>query len=54
MNDIFIGDSYSLFASEEFIDFSTQKFSVKYLEVDPERNEFDDFLDRMIAESKEN
>lgn len=29
-------------------------FSLNYMDIDPERNEFDDLSDKMIAENKKN
>jgi len=38
-----------LFVKNTLIEFLKKKFIVKYMEVNPERNEFDDLLDKMIA-----
>jgi hypothetical protein len=52
VDDFFIGDAKSLLANEDLITYLKNNFSTKYLEINPERNEFDDLLDKMIAESK--
>ncbi len=54
INDVFIGDSYSLYASKEFINFLRANATINYLEIDSEKNEFDDLLDKMIADSQGN
>ncbi|MBL7728215.1 MAG: hypothetical protein JNM68_11030 [Dinghuibacter sp.] len=51
-HDLYVGDGAKLYASKAFISFLEKDFSVKYMEINPERNEFDDLLDKMIAESK--
>lgn len=52
VDDLYIGEDSMLYVSNVFLDFLIKKFSVNYLEIEPERDEFDDLLDRMIAESK--
>lgn len=52
IDDLYIGDESMLYVSDDFLKFLTNKFVVNYLEIEPERDEFDDLLDRMIAESK--
>jgi hypothetical protein len=52
IDDVYLGDGRSLFLSEKFIKYLKENFTVKYLEIDPQRNEFDDLLDQMIADSK--
>jgi hypothetical protein len=52
VDDLFIGDAKSLLINEDLLKYLKSDFSTKYLEIDPERNEFDDLLDKMIAESK--
>lgn len=51
-NDLYLGDGKNLYASELLIKFLSENFSTRYLDIEPERNEFDDLLDQMIAESK--
>jgi hypothetical protein len=53
-DDMYIGEGKALFASDKLIDFLKQEATVKYMEIDPQRNEFDDLLDKMIADSKKN
>lgn len=53
VDDVFIGEKYTLFANDRFINYLKENFSVNYLDIGVERNEFDDLLDKMIAESKE-
>lgn len=50
-DDLFIGKGYTLFASDVFINCLKNKFSVNHLAIEPERDELDDLLDKMIAES---
>jgi hypothetical protein len=50
--DIYVGEGSSLFCEEKLLEFLKENFDLKYLQIDPERNEFDDLLDKMIAESK--
>lgn len=52
VNNVFIGDAKSLSVSQDLVEYLKNDFSVKYLEINPERNEFDDLLDNMIAENK--
>ena len=52
IDDVFIGKEYTLFASDRLINYLKENFSVNYLDIEVERNEFDDLLDKMIAESK--
>ena len=52
IDDLFIGDDFMLFISDILLDYIKENFSVKYMEIDPGRDEFDDLLDRMIANRK--
>jgi hypothetical protein len=52
-DDIYVGEGSSLFCNEKLLEFLKENFTLKYLQIDPERNEFDDLLDKMIAESKQ-
>lgn len=51
-DDMYIGVGKALFASDRLLDFLQKEATVKYMEIDPQRNEFDDLLDKMIADSK--
>jgi hypothetical protein len=53
-DDLYIGEGMALFASDDFIDFLHQHAAIKYLQISPQRNEFDDLLDKMIADSRKN
>lgn len=53
-DDIIIGPEKSLLVGEELLDYLKKNFTLNYMDVKPERNEFDDLLDQMIAESKKN
>jgi hypothetical protein len=50
--DFYVEDGPGLFVREELLAFLQRNFSVEYMDVTPERNEFDDLLDRMIAKRK--
>ncbi|WP_206743172.1 hypothetical protein, partial [Chryseobacterium sp. Leaf394] len=50
--DLYIGKEKKLFCSEKLLNFLTSNCVLNYLKINPERNEFDDLLDQMIAESK--
>lgn len=54
ISDFYIDKESSLFANQKLISYLKKDFQVKYLDINPERNEFDDLLDKMIAESKKN
>jgi hypothetical protein len=51
-DDMYIGEEKALFASDKLLDFLKKQATIKYMEVDPQKNEFDDLLDQMIADSK--
>lgn len=51
-SNLYVGREKKLYASERFVKFVTENFTTKYLDIEPERNEFDDLLDQMIAKSK--
>ena len=53
IHDLFLGKDGTLRGSNEFIEYLKNNFTVDHLEIDPERNEFDDLLDRMLSERKE-
>lgn len=40
----------TLYMTNEFIEYLKKKFSMKHLEIDPEHDEFDEFLDKMFEE----
>ena len=44
--------NYDLYISSEMLEYLKKYFSIKYIDIEPERNEFDDLIDKMIAESK--
>jgi hypothetical protein len=52
--DIYIDDSSNLNITDTFLSFLKSYATLNYLEVKPERNEFDDILDQMISESNSN
>jgi hypothetical protein len=52
--DIYLGKEKKLFCNDRLINLITSKFNIKYLDINPQRNEFDDLLDQMINESKKN
>jgi hypothetical protein len=51
-DDMYIGEGKTLFVSDKLIDFLRKEATIKYMEIDPKRNEFDDLLDKMIADSR--
>jgi hypothetical protein len=51
-DDIYVGEGGALYCAEPFIDYLKQNFTLNYLEISPQKNEFDDLLDKMIADSK--
>jgi hypothetical protein len=51
-DDLFLDGDKILNVSAAFLDFLGSNVSLRYLEIVPERNEFDDLLDQMIAQSK--
>lgn len=52
VDDVYIGEGKSLFCSDKFIKYLKENFTVNYLTIDPQKNEFDDLLAQMIADSK--
>ena len=50
IDEILIGNNKELFIKPKLVEFIKKKYNVKFMEVNPERNEFDDLLDNMIAE----
>jgi hypothetical protein len=52
--DVYIDDSKNLNVADTFLSFLKSNVTLNYLEVEPERNEFDNILDQMISESKGN
>lgn len=52
IDDICIGSGKSLLIDEQMLKYLKENFTLNYMDIDPERNEFDDLLDKMIAESK--
>lgn len=51
-DDLFLDEERNLNISGAFLDFLESNVDLKHLEIEPERNDFDDLLDQMIAESK--
>jgi hypothetical protein len=51
-NDDLYEEDFDLYASERFIKYLQGNFTTNNLEINPERNEFDDFIDKMIADRK--
>lgn len=51
-DDLFLDEDKNLNISGTFLDFLQSNVDLKYLDIEPERNDFDDLLDQMIAESK--
>jgi hypothetical protein len=54
IDDIYINDSNHLNIADTFLTFLKSNATLNHLEVEPERNEFDDILDQMISESRSN
>ncbi|WP_128572333.1 MULTISPECIES: hypothetical protein [Chryseobacterium] len=52
VDDIIIGPEKSLLVDEELLNYLKNNFTLNYMDINPERNEFDDLLDQMIAKSK--
>lgn len=52
IDDIVIGTEKSLLIEEKMLTYLQENFILNYMDINPERNEFDDLLDKMIAESK--
>lgn len=52
IDDIIIGPEKSLLVDEDLLNYLKNNFTLKYMDINPERNEFDNLLDQMIAESK--
>ncbi|GAA4207947.1 hypothetical protein GCM10022289_31140 [Pedobacter jeongneungensis] len=51
IDDVFLKE-YTLFMSDRFLKYLKINFSIDHLEINPTRNEFDDFIDKMISDSK--
>lgn len=49
-SDIVLNDK-KLLIDQPFLDFLQNKYNCKYMDINPERNEFDDFLDSMLEEN---
>ena len=54
IDDLVVDLDSSLCISDEFLSFLQKNYTLNNLDINPERNEFDDLLDKMIAESKQN
>lgn len=54
IDDMVIGIEKSLLIEEKMLTYLQENFILNYMDIGPERNEFDDLLDKMIAESKKN
>jgi len=52
--DIYVDENNNLNVGDTFLSFLKSNVTLKYLEIEPKRNEFDDILDQMISESKVN
>lgn len=54
ISDIYINENNNLNIGDNFLSFLQKNATLSYLDIEPERNEFDDMLDQMISESKAN
>ncbi|GAL82602.1 hypothetical protein JCM19274_5677 [Algibacter lectus] len=50
-DDILLNDKKELYLKPKLLKYLQGKFNVNYLQVEPQRNEFDDLLDNMLLES---
>lgn len=50
-DDLYI-DNFELYASTRIIKFLKDNYKVNNMEIDPERDKFDDFIDKLISDGK--